>query len=342
MMMFMASTPTIIPPRHPFVKALVDGLAHRCEVTHGQRLLLAVSGGGDSVAMLRGMALIAQRRRWQLKLVVGHVQHHLRDEAEIEAAFVAELAKQLHLPFARADVTINHVAGNCEEQARQLRYDALLAMAKEHDCSAIVTAHHGGDQLETLLMRLLRGAGLRGLGAMAWSRPLDETVRLIRPMLMTDHLTALDFLQRIDQRWYEDHTNADTTRLRALLRESVIPQLLAIRSDLPGQVVTTTDQLRSISDMLDAQCQEQLVACRLSAMRYSRKQLKSLADPMRAMVLRQMLVDAGVSADRINASQLQQLGRMLQDGHGNVRTFQFGRKVCVLLSKQYLTVQFSD
>jgi tRNA(Ile)-lysidine synthetase-like protein len=339
----MAGTFNIIPPRHPFVKAIVDGLSHECAVIPKARLLIAVSGGADSVALTLAMQQIALRRRWQLHLVVGHVQHHLRDEAHADALFCESLAKQLDLPFEQRDIHIDPELGNVENSARQLRYDALIAMAQSHQCTGIVTAHHGNDQLETLLMRLIRGTSLRGLTAMPWTRSLTPAITLMRPMLNTDHAMAMDLLKSINQSWCEDHTNMDTTRLRAALRQGVIPELIKLRGDLPQQMVQTADQLRLVQEMLDQQCADALECCRVKhdpktqLARYSRKQLKTLHPAMLQMVLREILTDAGVGPDRLGAKVMSQFGKMLADQDGSERQLIRSRHVSVLLNRDFLT-----
>lgn len=289
------------------------------------------------------MAHIAQRRSWQLELVIGHVQHHLRDDAQTDATFTAELASSLNLPFAQVDLNIPRGAGNLEDLARQQRYDALIGMAQQQDCSAIVTAHHGNDQLETLLMRLIRGSSLRGLGAMAWLRPITDDITLIRPMLMTDRAMAIAFLHAIGQRWREDHTNADVTRLRARLRQTVIPQLLDMRPDLPQQIVTTTEQIQAAHDLLENQCEQAVTDCRLKAAGsmhcYSRKKLKALPPILLTMVLKDILVKAGASPDRLGANVLSQFGKMMLDQDGSVRQLTLGRQVKGILDRNHLTLR---
>ncbi|NBC10332.1 MAG: tRNA lysidine(34) synthetase TilS, partial [Planctomycetes bacterium] len=191
---------------HPLMRRLTHGLRRRCGVGEGEAILVAVSGGADSVALLRGLRLLALKRRWRLRLHVGHVQHHLRppEEAEADAAFVQSLADELSLPFRRRDLEVP--AGNTEAQARRQRYAALTRMAQEAGASLIATGHHADDHLETILMRLLRGTRARGLRGIAWRRAMKaeehekpedaeaSAIRLIRPMLAATHGEAIAFL----------------------------------------------------------------------------------------------------------------------------------------------------
>jgi len=167
-----------MPQQHRFVKSLARALRHHCGVRAGDGLLLAVSGGADSVALLRAMVALNTARTWRLRLAVGHVQHHLRPDAQAEndARFVEELATRWNLPYWRLDLDPAQLraAGNIEAAARRERYRALAEMARTCDARGIVTAHHADDQLETLLMRLLRGSSIRGLRGIAWRRTLTR------------------------------------------------------------------------------------------------------------------------------------------------------------------------
>jgi len=253
---------------HPLMRRLTHGLRRRCGVREGDAILVAVSGGADSVALLRGLRLLAPKRRWRLTLHVGHVQHHLRplEEAEADAQFVEALTDELGLPFHRRDIDVP--AGNPEAQARKRRYAALAEMARDADASSIATAHHADDHLETILMRLLRGTTARGLRGIAWKREIKAEKRkngktenpeafalsaihdppsamiLIRPMLAATHAEAIDFLEAQGQPWREDATNTDRARTRARLRHEVLPVLRDLRPSVARKVLELSDALR--------------------------------------------------------------------------------------------------
>lgn len=234
------------PSYLPLVRALVHGLRHRCGVLEGDRVLVACSGGADSVALLRALHLLQDRRTWNLSLTVAHVQHHLRpeDEAEGDAAFVEALAGQLGLKYVRRDITPVEADGNVEANAREQRYAALTEMAFEVGATYVATAHHADDQLETLLMAILRGTTAKGLRGIAWQRPLNESVTLIRPMLNATHAEAIELLESLDQPWREDATNLDKSRTRARLRHEVLPVLRELRPSVARKAVELGDALR--------------------------------------------------------------------------------------------------
>ncbi len=234
--------------RHTFVICLDAGL-RRCGVEPGDRLVLAVSGGADSTALVLGAAALATLDKWRLDLHVAHVHHHLRDDADGDAAFVQRLAAEWSLPFHRRDVHPRGKAGNLEAVARRMRYDALLNVAQRIDADAIATAHHADDQLETMLMRLMRGTSVAGLSGMAPRRKLGDR-RLVRPMLRIDAVLPRHLLETVGQAWCEDDTNHAMDRTRARLREQVLPVLRSLRPDAAAKAVHAADQLRQARAVL--------------------------------------------------------------------------------------------
>jgi tRNA(Ile)-lysidine synthase len=141
-------------------------------VNGNDRMLLAVSGGPDSLAML-----LLARLHSPANIVAATVDHQLRPESADEATYVSRICHDLAVPHITL-VPRRKISGNIQSSARAARYELLAEAAVEHGCSLIATAHHGGDQLETLLMRLARGSGVSG---MAGIRPRNG--QIIRPLL---------------------------------------------------------------------------------------------------------------------------------------------------------------
>ncbi len=203
---------------------------------HNRRTLVACSGGCDSSAL----ALILRSATREMAL--GHVVHDLRSEAEAfhDRDRVAELAQHLGVPFVWRRVSVRDVRGNDEANARRARYAALTAMAREGSWAFLATAHHADDQLETVLMRLIRGAGPAGLGGIAQTRDLGG-VRLIRPMLEIDRSECEAICRSCGWQWVEDRTNRDESRLRNALRARVLPELRAIRPGVAHACTRSAD-----------------------------------------------------------------------------------------------------
>ncbi|MCL1857427.1 MAG: tRNA lysidine(34) synthetase TilS, partial [Kiritimatiellaeota bacterium] len=214
------------------------GLCHALLDSHAT-VIVAVSGGSDSVALLR--LLHSQCRG---RLIVAHVHHHLRPEAaDGDAAFVSALADALGLPCEIAHIdpaAERHRTGESIEMcARRLRYDALRGIATAHAATAIATGHTLDDQIETFFLRLSRGAGPAGLGGIPAERTLDgqgsgvrgqgsvvgDTVRLLRPLLELRHGELQDYLRSLGQPWREDDSNRAPASLRTPVRAPPPPPL---------------------------------------------------------------------------------------------------------------------
>ena len=341
------------PNYHPLVRSVARALRQRCGVGEAAAIVVGCSGGADSVALLRALALLAGRRKWGLRLIVGHVQHHLRgDLAEADATFVMRLAEQLGLTYERRDIEPAALTGNLEANARKLRYRALLDIAVAHDAQHIATAHHADDQLETLLMRLLRGASVQGLRGIAWRRRLrtdDEAMRIdvIRPMLGVKRERVLDLLDQLDQPWREDATNTDTTRTRAKLRHDIIPRLKSIQPDAAGKAVALSEQFAHLSQLVKSQADPIIGDARQSSgaqqnqghPALSREEARGLNPIVLHHWLRRALIRAGVSKDRLSGQALSPVIEAARDHAGGVREFGFegGVQVAVDSEKLWIT-----
>lgn len=198
---------------------------------HEVTVLVAVSGGADSVALVRSLAALQTAEG---RLVAAHFHHGLRGEAaDADAAFVARLAGELGLPLetGKADPTrlapATSAGSGMEEAARNARYEFLKAAAGRHGARYVATAHTADDQAETVLHRIVRGTGLAGLSGMRRSRPLMHGVSLIRPLLGVRRAELLEYLHRLGQPFCDDATNRDLGFTRNRLRHDLLPRLAA-------------------------------------------------------------------------------------------------------------------
>ncbi len=195
----------------------------------GQRVLAAVSGGPDSVALIHVLKQLAPH--YGFELIMAHLNHMLRlGDAQRDAEFTARLADRLdiHLVSQCADVAAyqKRMRLSPEDAARRLRLQFLTRTAQAHGCARIALGHHANDNAELVLMRLLRGSGAQGLRAMAPMRKISQTgASIIRPLFSLQKSTILDFLRhrRLDYRI--DHTNLDPKYTRNQIRLRLIPQL---------------------------------------------------------------------------------------------------------------------
>lgn len=325
------------------VRELAKALRQRCGVSHGSAIVVACSGGADSVALLQGLALLAPRRKWQLTLTVAHVQHHLRDEAEEDATVVEALASELGLPFVRRDIHPADHKGNLEANARNQRYAALAEIADEVSASFVATAHHADDQLETLLMRLLRGSSVAGLRGIAWHKPLIEShpaLRLIRPMLGVDQADLLGLLHQLDQPWREDATNADTSRTRAKLRHEVLPLLRELQPDVAGKANELAEHFGDLYALVQSVVDQSPQSGGASGgFTLARDQARSMNRAVLAEVLRRALGDAGVPLDQLSRHALWPAIHAAQDTVGGTRSFTFSNGVTLTITRESISLQ---
>ena len=198
-------------------------------------LLVAFSGGLDSVVLLD--ALNNLREKWQrisdkdfakfTALSAAHVHHGLSPNADAWLAFCERFCAARGIAFTARRLTLSRQPQtSLEETARQARHAALRAMAEERNADTIVLAHHQDDQVETLLLQLLRGAGPRGLAAMAVYQPSDKKApALWRPLLDLPRAALLAYAQAHELEWIEDESNAELNFKRNFLRHRVFPVL---------------------------------------------------------------------------------------------------------------------
>ena len=227
-------------PLQPFESALLA--AFPLDAWRSRRVCVAVSGGADSVALLRGLVRlpeITNNPDLRLNFFVATVDHRSRGaESDGDVAFVEALAAELGVDFFRQTLDPAELEaearrqGSWESAARTLRYRALVDAAKAGSARYLATAHHRDDQLETLLFRLFRGAGFDGMRGVPAVRPLDEALVLIRPLLAVGRAEILAYLAQLNQPYRVDSSNASPRYARNRIRNELAPLLESI---FPGR-----------------------------------------------------------------------------------------------------------
>lgn len=193
---------------------------------------VAISGGADSTALLRIVVEIQRDFEGQGTTAAFHVNHHLRGaESDREQQWCEELCDKLGVAFYPLQANVVETAriegDGCEAAARKQRYALLTAAAMDHGVRYLLTAHTRDDQVETVLFRMIRGTGIRGLGGMAFSRLLSPSVTLIRPMLQCTREEVLVYLSQLGQDYCIDSSNLDFGFKRNRIRLELLPLLRA-------------------------------------------------------------------------------------------------------------------
>lgn len=240
--------------REPLTGLVDANLRERCRVDGGlrRRIVVGASGGPDSTALVLILAALARRREPGPEPIVVCVHHGLRVEADEECAMTARLARRLGLVCERIDVRPAARRGNLSANARDDRYAALKSVAVRVGARAVATAHHADDRLETMLLALARGRGLRGLATPRWTRSLGDGVRLVRPLLDATKDECVGLCERLAIPYASDPSNLDPARARGHLRRSVLPALSARYPGLARHASRTADEAALALRAIDA------------------------------------------------------------------------------------------
>ena len=226
----------------PFEQRVLRTIREEKMLRPGDRVGVAVSGGADSVALLR---LLDGLRKWLgITLIVVHFDHCLRGaESEADARFVSELARRLALNIVVDREDVAAVAAkqklNLEDAARRLRYAFFERVIKEGKATRIAVAHTADDQAETVLAHLLRGSGPAGLAGIY---PVAGAI--VRPLLWCRRESLRKYLRELKQDWRDDATNRDVRRMRARIREQLLPM---IEKDFSPQIAVRLGRTARLS-----------------------------------------------------------------------------------------------
>lgn len=247
---------------HPFLTELRKGL-DRLNV-RGQSILVAVSGGADSVALLLGLRELSSE--FALSLRIAHLNHRLRGpDCDNDADWVKRLADRLNVPVEIGAVAPESFATSglgMEETARNLRYRFLDDAARDGGCRSVALAHTADDQSETVLHHLFRGTGIAGLRGIPSVRAISTECQIIRPMLSIRRSVVEDFLRERGQEFRTDQTNFDTSITRNKLRHVVLPMLREeMNPQLDAALSRVAEQAREIEEILVGQAEQLLRDC---------------------------------------------------------------------------------
>ncbi|HUH27341.1 tRNA lysidine(34) synthetase TilS [Gelidibacter sp.] len=273
------------------LQAFQKHLDENLDMLHGSRLLLAVSGGLDSVVLTHLC------HHLKLKVSLAHCNFNLRAaESDADEEFVLALADDLELDvFIESFETETYAKEqgvSIQMAARELRYNWFLELAEQLDFDYILTAHHADDNLETFLINLTRGTGLEGLTGIP-----EVSGKIVRPLLPFSRETLETYAQKEFIEWREDASNASTKYLRNKLRHDVIPTLKQMNPQLLQNFQTTISNLQDSQDLIDdavVKIQKKMVTVDNDQIRLDINKLKKLSNPK--AYLYQLLKDFNFTA----------------------------------------------
>ncbi len=301
------------------IATILDLVRASLPFTNGPGVVVAVSGGGDSVAMLR--LLDGLRDECGLRLSVAHMDHGARGESgRAYAGFVENLAGSLGLPFDLGHWTPTR-EGHFEADARDARYAWLVEVAKSRGAEVVAVAHTEDDQAETVLHRILRGTGLRGLSGMPRKRDLGDGVTLVRPLLDVSRASLREYLATVGQEFREDETNADLSRTRNRIRLDLMPKLADEYNPRVGEALTRLGRIaEGIESILDERSRAATESASEVELVFDCDVLKSLPISARAEAIRVAWRASGWPERAMNAGRWIGLARAVEDSESRHTT----------------------
>lgn len=310
---------------------LLDKLAAALnELASTNKFLIGLSGGLDSVVLLHAMVRLREQPHSNFQLRALHINHQLQEQAQSWEAHCKSLCSELGVEFASRCVEIA-VGSGVENAAREARYSEFTAALLEDE--ELLLAHHRDDQMETLLLRLMRGSGSRGLSGIPRSRVLGAS-RLLRPLLDADREELQSYADSEQLIWVEDHSNKDEGFDRNFCRHSLLPLIEArwpgYRESWSKSALLFSESEALIRELAAIDLAEIITDAESVA---SREKLLALSEPRRRNVLRHWLASLG--AKELGWNQLQQLSNeVLQGSSGQFIAEDF--QICCFHDRVYV------
>ena len=234
-----------------FMKRIKDAIKYYDMLHPGDKVLVAVSGGPDSVCLLRALSGM---KKLGVEIVVGNLDHGIRKRGSAaDSTFVKKLSKELGFECEHKQLDLGTTSGgkiSLEEKARLARYKFLLTAAKKHNCGIIATGHTLDDQAETMVMRFMLGASLKGMSGIPPVR-YEKGIKIIRPLIRASKKDILQLLNAEGWAYRDDHTNRDTKYVRNSVRHEVLPFLEKYNPRIRRSLANLSDTMREDAAFLD-------------------------------------------------------------------------------------------
>lgn len=284
------------------------------------RVLLAVSGGADSVVMAHALERLREAGRLECGFVIGHVNHNLRGaDSDGDEVFVSELGRELNIDVLNASVPVREYAAenklSVETAGRVLRLKALAQMARENGCAAIATAHHKDDLAETVIHRLMRGTGFRGLCGI---RPASVVygARFIRLMLTVRRSEIIQYADEQNLSWRRDASNKNVGFTRNRIRHHLLPVLEAENDVIVDRLFALSQKAREFLAQTETQAKLLVERGRLEPAEkqfcIEQEMLGNCPPWVLYEVLRSVLVKLGVGLRNYKQEHFEAMQKMLE------------------------------
>jgi tRNA(Ile)-lysidine synthase len=303
----------------PFEQKVLDFIGKNALIPSGSRVLLAVSGGADSTALLRVLSSLKSSGSLDAALYCAHVNHGLRGaESDADEAFVVRQAAELGLPVTARSLDVRRFAAenklSIETAGRRMRIDCLADIARAAGIRLAATAHQKNDNAETLVHRLSRGTGLRGLCGIWPKKSFESGLTFIRPLLAVTRAEIERYLMGNNTAWRVDSTNADCSHTRNFIRHRLIP---AVEARSGGALVEPlcrlSEQARRLCEAVSGAADRawaEAADCRGPAVALSLPKLSDLHPEVKVELVRRSLSRVGCGEgglDRLHYDRILEL-----------------------------------
>lgn len=287
-------------------------------IQNGDTVVAGISGGPDSIFLLELL------KKLPIKIIVAHVNHQLRKEANSDEAFVKKLCNSPTIIFATLTSDIKSISQKSkqglEETGRKVRYDFFNKLGKKYKAKFIITAHHADDNLETIILNFARGASLQGLAGMQEMETSNiSTTSLLRPLLTISKTEILNFLRFNKLKFRVDKSNNSLVYKRNFIRHKIIPLLKEINPSISSTLSKNTKNLREINEFLKSSAQEWLKknAQDSTFKKFDAKSFRLLLPALQKNILLQLHTHHVANIQNIQSSNIEETLTLINKNIGN-------------------------
>lgn len=319
-------------------------------ISEGDNVILGLSGGADSVALFRILNKLKEELNFNLMAV--HIHHGIRKKsANKDEKFVKNLCEKsgVEIKVFHKDIPlICKITKETEEECgRRIRYEIFNEVASMQENSKIAVAHHMNDQVETIVFRMLRGSGVKGLSGMEAKRD-----NIIRPLLCTKKEEILEYLESLSQKYREDETNEDTQYSRNYIRKKILPRFEKLRDNSLDHIISLSSEAAEVNSFIEKKARELLLEAageanknyliKDSYLRY-KTDLIAEAEPILGRTAVRLLIDeAGVSLRDISRTHVEKIYSLLEKTEASEVHLPQGVKVILENGVIYVNIKRSQ
>ena len=217
-------------------------------IIENEPIIVALSGGVDSMVLFDIIYNLNQN------VIIAHVNHKKRVESDTEYEYIRKMAKKFRIPFEGYEMT-DKKANNFHHDARLQRYEFFRAVAQKYKSTKIAVAHHLDDQVETVLMRIVRGTSFKGYSGIKEIR-VDRNLSIIRPLMNFDKADILKYADENNVKYFEDYSNSEDTYTRNRFRNNIIPLLKRENPNLSSKIIQLAEYIDSADELVEEKKQE--------------------------------------------------------------------------------------